>query len=169
MVDAVTTLEVRSARTALRDPVPEFMVLMEPSLPLWWRADHTAGNERVGGGLRGLRALIGAIDGVTWPWTTVTNSPDAGAPWAQAIGEQGALVVEVSTAEGPRIVFMRGKPRGKTVRMPVGCRRWVPNAFGDELHDADTSMRIMLRHLMGQPLDSQLGLRRVRRHEHRRR
>lgn len=163
------TLEVMPRPATLDAPTPEFMVLLEPPIPLWWRADHTLGNERVTGGLRGARALIGAIDGTGWPWTTLTSAPDSGAPWAQAIGEPGALVVELSSDGGPRIVFVRSKPRGRTVKMPAACRRWVPNAFVDELHTADEGMRIALRHLLGLPLDPQLGLRRVRTHEHRRR
>lgn len=163
------TLEVMPRRTALDAPAAEFMVLLEPLIPLWWRANHTVSTERVTGGLRGARALIGAIDGTSWPWTTLTSAPDSGASWAQAIGEPGALAVELSSDDGPSIVFVRSTPRGTTVKMPAVCRRWVPNAFADELHTADEAMRIALRHLLGLPLDPKLGLRRVRKHEHRRR
>lgn len=161
-------LEAMPTLTRLGQPIPEFLMLWEPPVPLWWRANHSNISQRVTGGLGEVRSLLDAIDGKTWPWTAVTGGPGHNTPWAQALGSPGALVVEISTLRGPHFVYTKDVPRGQAQEMPVGCRDWVESAFNDELHDVDGAMRISLRHLLGLPLDGCYGLRPVRKHEHRR-
>lgn len=161
-------LESMPNLTHLGRPIPEFLMLWEPAIPLWWRANHSNVSRRVTGGLAEVRSLLASIDGRSWPWTALTGSPEHNTPWAQALGSPGALVVEISTLRGPRIVYSRDVPKGEAQALPPECRDWVESAFSDELHDVDGAMRIALRHLLDVPLDGRYGLRPVRKHEHRR-
>lgn len=126
----------------------------------WWCANHLEDMRLpVVGGLPQVRALVHALDGDTWPWTTIGTSGDS---WFQVLGTADACTIELGDLAQVHRVAHAYRSDPSRHLMPPGCRWWLKSCRADEVFTALEAASIGIRHLLGHPFRKNLALHEIR-------
>lgn len=134
---------------------------LEHTRDWWWGANHLEDMRLpIVGGLPQVRTLVRALDGDSWPWTTIGTAGDA---WFQVLGTPETCTVELGSSSGAYRVAHAHRPDPSRHMLPPGCRWWARSCRADEIFTALTAASIGIRHLLRYPFRKNLVLHEIRR------
>lgn len=160
-VPTVRSMKTTTTPLSGLPPLPsEQLLFLETTRDWWWGANHLEDIRLpIVGGLPHVRTLVRALDGASWPWTTIGT---AGASWFQVLGTAAACMIELGTSTQAWRVAHAYRPDPSRHRMPPGCRWWVRSCRADEVFTALEAASIGIRYLLGHPFRKSLVLHEAR-------